>query len=75
MEKKIREFGWWIEIVTDNPNYMYYFGAFNSYWEAEWHKSGYIEDLIEEKAKIISIDIQSCQPPENLTTPIMPISA
>ena len=75
MGKKTREFGWWIEILTNNPSYMYYFGAFNSYWEAEWHKSGYIEDLIEEKAEIISIDIQFCQPPENLTTPIISISA
>ena len=77
MKKKAQEIGWWIEIVTNNPSYIYYFGVFKSYYEAEWHKDGYIEDLEEEKAEIISIHIELRQPPEELTIPIpiIPISA
>ena len=59
MDEKQQEFGWWIEILTSNPDYLYYFGAFDSYWEAEWFKDGYIRDLDEEKAKIVNIDRKS----------------
>ena len=62
MNEESQEFGWWIEILTSNPDYIYYFGAFESYWEAEWLKSGYIEDLKEEEAEIINTEITQCQP-------------
>ena len=71
---QIQEFGWWIEILTDNPRYIYYFGPFDSYWEAEWHKNGYIHDLKEEEAKIINIEIEKCQP-KVLTFSAMSFSA
>ena len=71
---KVHEFGWWIEILTDNPNYIYYFGPFDSYWEAEWHKSGYIEDLEAEKARIVNVEIEKCQP-RQLDRPIVLFSA
>lgn len=71
---EIYEFGWWMRILTDNPNYMYYFGPFDSYWEAEWRKSGYVQDLEEEKAKVINIEIEKCQP-EKLGEPIVRFSA
>ena len=74
MDEKQQEFGWWIEILTSNPDYIYYFGAFDSYWEAEWFKNGYIQDLEEEKAKIVNIEITECQP-KQLTIPIKPFSS
>ena len=74
MNDKLQEFGWWVKILTDNPSYMYYFGAFDNYWEAEWHKNGYIQDLNEEKTKIIDITIEKCKP-KQLTLHIMSIGA
>lgn len=65
-----KEFGWWIEILTNNPDYIYYFGAFNSYWEAEQSKDTYIRDLEEERAKIVEIKIEQCQP-KQLTIPCL----
>lgn len=62
MNIKAQEFGWWIEILTDNPNYMYYFGVFDNYWEAEWSKNGYIQDLKQEASEIVNIQIKKCQP-------------
>ena len=74
MNQKIQEFGWWIEILTDSPNYRYYFGPFDSYYEAEWSKKGYIQDLEEEGAIIINTEIEQCQP-KQLDMPIVPFSA
>ena len=62
MNKKTKEPGWWIKISTKNPDYIYYFGEFNSYWEAKRHKMGYIKDLKEEKAKIKDIQVKQCKP-------------
>ena len=57
-----KQSNWWIKISTRNPDYIYYFGDFDSYWEAKKHKLGYIRDLKEEKAKIVNIEIKQCQP-------------
>ena len=57
---------WWIEIRTINPSYIYYFGAFDSWIEAVREKYGFIEDLNQEKAIIMSVLIIRCQP-EKLT--------
>ena len=70
-EFELQEFDWWIEILTNNPNYLYYFGPFNNYWEAEWYKNGYIQDLEEEKAIIVNIEITQCQP-KKLDMPTVP---
>ena len=64
MDENTPEFGWWIEILTNEPDYIYYFGAFNSYLEAEEYKDIYIQDLEEEKAKIVGVEIEQCQPRE-----------
>ena len=53
---------WWIEILTSNPNHLYYFGPFNSYFDAEWSKYSYIRDLEKEKAIIIGTEISQYQP-------------
>ena len=73
-EFETQKFGWWIKILTNKPNCIYYFGAFDNYWEAESCKKGYIQDLEEEKAKIVDIQIHQCQP-RQLTIPITLFSA
>ena len=56
------EFDWWIEICTDNPSCIYYFGSFDSFASADLAQHGYILDLLEEGAKIRSVKIEKCQP-------------
>ncbi len=68
---------WWIEIVTDNPYCRYYFGPFSREKQAQLSYRGYLEDLKQEEAQILTIKIKRCQPkaltiyeeelPENLT--------
>lgn len=53
---------WWIETNTVIPSVTYYFGPFNSYQEARLHQSGYIEDLVKEKAVGITIKIKKSKP-------------
>lgn len=74
MNEKIPEFGWWIKIATSQPMYIYYFGPFNNYYEAERYKYGYIQDLSQEGSHIVDIQINQCQP-KQLTTSLMPLSA
>ncbi|MDJ0651318.1 MAG: DUF1816 domain-containing protein [Xenococcaceae cyanobacterium MO_188.B19] len=66
MNPIIHDFGWWIEIITIKPICIYYFGVFDSIYEAEQFKDGYIEDLAQEKAEIVNMAIKQCQP-RNLT--------
>lgn len=58
------ELAWWIEIVTQEPACTYYFGPFISAKEAKLSQAGYIEDLEQEKAQGISVQIKQCQPLE-----------
>lgn len=53
---------WWIEITTTEPQCLYYFGPFESFFEALSHQSGYIEDLQSESALGIDSEIKQCQP-------------
>jgi hypothetical protein len=53
---------WWIEVQTRIPYCIYYFGPFNSASEAIINQSGYIEDLREEKAEGITVEIKQYQP-------------
>ena len=53
---------WWIEIRTKMPLCTYYFGPFDSLKEAKLYRHGYIEDLVEEKAQGISVEVKRCQP-------------
>lgn len=64
MNRKFVEFGWWVRIITTNPNCLYYFGAFENASEAELAKGGYVEDLELEGAKLIEIEVEKCQPGE-----------
>ena len=74
MNRKQQEFGWWIKILANKPMYIYYFEPFDSYYEAQWHKNGYIQDLSREGSHIIDIQINPYQP-KQLTIPIEAISA
>jgi hypothetical protein len=55
---------WWVEIVTKKPDCTYYFGPFASHMEAQISQLGYIEDLEQERPKLIAIEIKQCQPEE-----------
>ncbi len=56
------EFGWWLEICTAQPIATYYFGSFDSQLEAELAKAGYIEDLKQEEAEVVTVRIKQCRP-------------
>ncbi|MGB5961687.1 MAG: DUF1816 domain-containing protein [Coleofasciculaceae cyanobacterium] len=53
---------WWIEVITEEPKCIYYFGPFSSNYLAEALSDGYIEDLEQEKAQITNVDIKRGQP-------------
>jgi hypothetical protein len=57
---------WWVEIKTAEPFCIYYFGPFDSIREAKLNENGYIEDLVEEKADGITVELKQCLP-DNLT--------
>lgn len=52
----------WVEIVTENPNCTYYFGPFSTEQEAVSSREGYIEDLENEGAQGIAVNIKRCKP-------------
>ena len=74
MNQKTQESGWWLKILTDKPMYIYYFGVFKTYSEAESYKNGYIQDLRQEESEIVDIQIKQCQP-KQLTISVMSLSA
>jgi Domain of unknown function (DUF1816) len=55
---------WWVEISTEGPNCLYYFGPFESVEIAEAHQAGYIEDLRNEGAQNIVAQMKRCKPKE-----------
>lgn len=55
---------WWIEIVTEQPNCIYYFGPFVSAKEAQFSQAGYTEDLEQESAQVIAIRLRRGRPRE-----------
>ena len=55
---------WWIEISTEVPKCVYFFGPFDSLSEATLLQPGYIEDLKGENAQGISVEIKQCEPKE-----------
>lgn len=57
-----QELPWWVCIHTTVPRCTYFFGPFMSPRQAEAHKVGYIEDLVEEKALEIVAHVIQCQP-------------
>jgi len=57
---------WWVEITTDNPRCVYYFGPFPDKKAAQSHQGGYVEDIEREGATNLKINIKRCKP-SNLT--------
>jgi hypothetical protein len=55
---------WWVEIITQEPQCIYYFGSFARANEAKHFLAGYIEDLEGEGAQVIAVDIKRGQPSE-----------
>lgn len=55
---------WWVEIVTEQPKCLYYFGPFVSAKEAQFSQAGYIEDLEQESAQITVIRLRRDRPRE-----------
>lgn len=53
---------WWVEILTAKPRCIYYFGPFDTAREAESYQTGYFDDLQEEGAEGITIQVKQCQP-------------
>jgi hypothetical protein len=55
-------FAFWIEITTDKPTCIYYFGPFLTKKDAQNAQSGYIEDLQNEGTQGISVNVKRCKP-------------
>ena len=70
MKNRKPKFGWWIEILTNKPKYIYYFGGFDSYWEIKSLKYKYIQDLKRKQIEIVDIQVLQCQP-EELVIPVI----
>jgi hypothetical protein len=51
-----------VKIITEKPRCTYYFGPFDSLQEAKLSQAGYIEDLEQEGALKIAVDILQDQP-------------
>lgn len=52
----------WLEISTETPRCTYYFGPFLTKKDAITFQDGYIEDLLEEGAKGITVKIKRFKP-------------
>lgn len=55
---------WWVEIVTEQPYCIYYFGPFVNTQEAQLFLPGYVEDIQQEGSQVNYIEIKQCQPKE-----------
>ncbi|WP_017317223.1 DUF1816 domain-containing protein [Mastigocladopsis repens] len=53
---------WWVEIVTQYPRCTYYFGPFLSSVDAKAAIKGYVEDLEQEGAQGIIVNVKRCKP-------------
>jgi hypothetical protein len=57
-----RKKSWWIEIKTATPRCIYFFGPFDGLEEAKQKQTGYVDDLVQERAVGIKVEIKQCQP-------------
>ncbi|MFH7244155.1 MAG: DUF1816 domain-containing protein [Spirulina sp.] len=53
---------WWVKIHTQNPTYTYYFGPFDGKAEAMVAQAGYVEDLEQENAQNIRLEVNQFSP-------------
>jgi hypothetical protein len=64
----------WVEVKTETPECIYYFGPFKNRLEAQKACPGYVADLAEEGATGIQTAIKRCNPPA-LTISREPVEA
>lgn len=55
---------YWVEIKTEHPHCIYYFGPFLTAKDAKKEQVGYWEDLKQEGAEGIKVAIRRCKPKE-----------
>ena len=65
--KEQKNLPYWLKITTKVPKCVYYFGPFDSPLEAKSLQAGYIEDLLEENAQGIHLELERCSQPTDLT--------
>lgn len=65
--KQAKTSPYWLNISTKVPQCTYYFGPFDSPLEAKALQAGYIEDLMQENAQGIHIELEQRSQPEELT--------
>ena len=65
--KEQKKVPYWLKITTKVPQCTYYFGPFDSPLEAKALQAGFIEDLLEEDAQGIHIELEQRPQPEALT--------
>ena len=65
--KKTEQIPFWLKITTKVPGCIYYFGPFDSPYEAKSSQAGYIEDLMKEGALGIHIELEQHWQLEALT--------
>ncbi|MEM9484794.1 MAG: DUF1816 domain-containing protein [Cyanobacteria bacterium P01_F01_bin.116] len=58
---------WWLEISTNSPSCVYYFGPFSSQREALQNQSGYVDDLEQEGGEVLQISVARRQAPVKFT--------
>lgn len=64
IENEPMEKDWWLEILSTEPCCTYYFGPFETAEQAIVDQNGYIEDLVNEGAQGITVEIKWCKPKE-----------
>ena len=55
---------YWVKIETKQPSCTYYFGPFLKAKDAQSAQAGYLEDLSQEGASNIVVNIKRCKPTE-----------
>lgn len=55
---------WWVELKTQSPDCVYFFGPFINQAEAQAAVPGFVEDLEQEQAQGITSTVKRCKPSE-----------
>jgi hypothetical protein len=66
---------WWVEITTQEPKCVYYFGPFASVEDADQSQTGYLEDLAQEGAKGVAVVVKRCKPKQLTITDELELSS
>jgi len=54
----------WVKITTEKPRCTYYFGPFLTEKEARQEQGGYLDDLLDEGARGITVQVRRFKPSE-----------